>query len=130
MALILYAEDDELMGCVVRNILAGAGHQVGLLGDGLSLLSSLRVKRPSLVMLDCNMPGMPGVEVVRKIRNDRRTCDLPVTMVTARRGEADVALASYAGADGYIKKPFDPDYLIYMAETLIEGGRAARPTYA
>lgn len=125
MALIIYAEDDKLIACVVRNILGSAGHMVGVVEDGKSALLSIKVKQPALVMLDCSLPAMSGIEVLRQIRLTPTLCNLPVLMLTGRQSDKDVSLAAYAGADGYVKKPFDPDYLVFAAENLIHGGRSA-----
>ncbi len=59
------------------------------------------------------------------MRLNRTLYDMPVMMLTGRQSEKDVNLAAYAGADGYVKKPFDPDYLIYVADSLLKDGRSA-----
>ena len=126
MAHIIYAEDDKLMAQVVRNILHSEGHVVGLVEDGKSALNAISVKRPQLVLLDCTIPELSGIEVLREIRMNQTLCELPVMMLTARDSMKDMNLAAYAGADGYLKKPFDPEYLIYLTGSLIQRGRAAR----
>lgn len=123
MSLIIYAEDDELMAAIVRNTFATVGHVVGVVPDGRAALHSIKVKKPQLAILDCTIPEMSGIEVLREIRNTHGLFDLPVLMLTARSSEGDVDLAAFAGADAYVKKPFDHDYLIYVAENLIKHGR-------
>ena len=124
MARIIYAEDDDLLGEIVRATLRREGHVVGIVGDGKSALRAINVKRPELVILDCSIPELSGIEVLRTIRLDRRLYETPVMMLTARGSERDVNLASYAGADAYIKKPFDPDYLVFIADSHLVDGRA------
>lgn len=124
MARIIYAEDDEIMGEVVRHALSSVGHVVGVVDNGKAALQAISVKLPELVILDCSIPEVSGIEVLRAIRLNREFYDTPVLMLTARSSEQDVDLAAYAGADGYIKKPFDPDYLIFLAESLLKEGRS------
>lgn len=124
MARIIYAEDDEIMGQVVRETLAEAGHVVGVVEDGMSALKAINLKMPELVILDCTIPEMSGIEVLRAIRLSHQFYHTPVLMLTARNSDRDVSLAAYAGADGYIKKPLDRDYLVFLADTMLREGRA------
>ena len=125
MSHIIYAEDDKLMAAVVRNMMRTAGHVVGVIEDGNDALSAIKAKRPQLVMLDCSLPNLSGIDILREIRLNQSMFEMPVLMVTGRLSPSDVQLAAYAGADGYVKKPFDPEYLIYMVNSLIDDGRAA-----
>tara|TARA_R110000772_G_scaffold111558_4_gene215539 strand:- start:3457 stop:3849 length:393 start_codon:yes stop_codon:yes gene_type:complete len=124
MARIIYAEDDEIMGEIVRDALSSAGHVVGVVENGKAALKAISIKLPELVILDCSIPELSGIEVLRSIRLSRHLYDTPVLMLTARSSEKDVSLAAYAGADGYIKKPFDPEYLVFLAESLLKEGRS------
>lgn len=124
MARIIYAEDDDLMGELVRDALASAGHIVGVVENGKAALQAINIKLPELVILDCSIPELSGIEVLRSIRLSRRLYNMPVLMLTARTSQRDISLAAYAGADGYIKKPFDPDYLIFLADSLLTDGRS------
>jgi len=124
MAKIIYAEDDELMGEIVRDTLTKDGHVVGVVPDGNAALRAIALKMPDLVILDCSMPELSGIQVLERMRLNQAMYDMPVLMLTGRRSEKDVNLAAYAGADAYVKKPFDPDYLLFVASTLLEEGRA------
>lgn len=124
MARIIYAEDDELMGEIVRSTLAKDGHVVGVVADGNTALRAITLKMPDLVILDCSMPELSGIQVLEKIRLNQALYDLPVLMLTGRQSDKDVSLAAYAGADAYVKKPFDPEYLLFVAESLLEEGRS------
>lgn len=119
MALILYAEDDELMAEFVRLKLAEDGHVTGIVMEGEAAFAAIKIKRPDLVILDCNLPGLPGVEVLRRMRMSRDLYDIPVLILTARRSESDVALAKQAGANEYLKKPFDPEELKFIVEEML-----------
>lgn len=124
MALIIYAEDDELMGEIVRSTLAKDGHIVGVVADGKSALRAIAFKKPDLVILDCSMPELSGIQVLEQMRLNQALYDMPVLMLTGRQSEKDVCLAAYAGADAYVKKPFDPEYLQFVAGSLLKDGRA------
>ncbi|QTD56223.1 response regulator transcription factor [Parasphingorhabdus cellanae] len=124
MARIIYAEDDNIMSEIVRDTLATAGHVVGVVEDGKSALQAISIKQPELIILDCSIPEMSGMEVLRAIRLHRDFCHTPVLMLTARHSQKDMQLAAFAGADAYIKKPFDPEYLIFLADSLLQQGRS------
>jgi DNA-binding response OmpR family regulator len=119
MARIILADDDEIVGEVARDALIDAGHAVGVLSDGKEALRTIRAKRPDLVILDCNMPEMGGILVLREMRNAPELCDIPVLILTGRQSQQDVDLAMYNGADDYLKKPLDPDELVFRVEELL-----------
>jgi DNA-binding response OmpR family regulator len=119
VARIIIADDDEIVGEIARDVLVASGHGAGLVQDGAEALRVVIARRPDLLVLDCNMPGMSGVLVLRELRNMPAFCDLPVMMLTARRSTQDVELAMFAGADDYMKKPFDPDEFVFRVEELI-----------
>ncbi|WP_375404195.1 response regulator transcription factor [uncultured Sphingomonas sp.] len=119
MARIIVAEDDEIVAELVRDALIGAGHGVGVLPTGAQALAVIRSRMPDLVILDCNMPEMSGLLVLREMRSNPRLVDLPVLMLTGRRSDKDVSLAMYDGANDYMKKPFDPDELVFRVEQLL-----------
>ncbi|MXO66381.1 response regulator transcription factor [Altericroceibacterium endophyticum] len=128
MARILYAEDDEIVGEIVSDALMDAGHAVGWLKDGDSALEAIKARTPDLVILDYEMPGLSGVQVLRAMRSDSDLAMIPVLMLTAHSGDADQNIAFYEGADDYITKPFKPRELIDRAEWLIDGNiKRAKP---
>lgn len=126
MALILMADDDELAIEVVRAALEARGHIVGGLNDGTSVRQVVELKRPALVILDCSMPETTGVEALRQIRNSTKVSETPVLMLTARTSQADEDIAFRAGADDYLRKPFDPDQLVARVEALIDRNASRR----
>jgi DNA-binding response OmpR family regulator len=121
MARIIIADDDEIVGEIARDALIAAGHGVGLLLDGKKALAVVKYKRPDLVILDCNMPELSGLLVLREMRKSRDLFDIPVMILTGRRSERDVELALFEGANDYLKKPFDPDELVFRVEELLAG---------
>lgn len=119
MALILIADDDELVIEVVRDALGERGHIVGAVDDGMAVADIVEFKRPALVILDCNMPEVGGIEALRRIRLLRVAYATPVLMLTGRCGDSDEEIAKRAGANDYLRKPFDPDQLVSRVEALL-----------
>lgn len=126
MGRIILADDDEIIGELVSDAFMAAGHAVGWLKDGKSALEVVRRRAPDLLILDCNMPGMSGVMVLRDLRRSPELFDLPVLMLTGRQSDADEEILRFEGADDYLRKPFDPAELVGMAEALM--AKAARRT--
>lgn len=120
MARIIMADDDEIVGEIAQEALIAAGHGLGLLPDGKEAIAIIRNKKPDLVILDCNMPEMSGLLVLRTMRDSIDLCEIPVLILTGRRSEQDVELAMYEGANDYLKKPFDPDELVFRVEQLLK----------
>ena len=119
MALILIADDDEIVGEVVREALSARGHVVGVVGNGADAVRVVELKRPAVVILDCAMPEMNGIEALRRIRLSPTAHRTPVLMLTGRRSDLDKDIAFRAGATEYLKKPFDADQLVAIVEDLI-----------
>jgi DNA-binding response OmpR family regulator len=119
MAHIIIADDDELVCEIARGALTGSGHVVGVVSNGVDAVNAVRAKRPDLLILDCNMPEKTGITALRELRNMPAFSEMPVLMLTARRSDQDQELARYAGATDYLKKPFDPDELIFRVEELL-----------
>ena len=106
-ARVLIADDDEDIARFVELNLALEGFDVEVVGDGVRALSRATETPPDLVLLDVMMPGLDGVEVVRRLRAQASTCSVPVLMLTAKSLSADRVVGLTAGADDYIVKPFD-----------------------
>lgn len=125
MSLIIIADDDQLVVAVVRAALEARGHVVGELSDGKSVKQVVELKRPDLVILDCAMAEVSGIIALKEIRASATAYTTPVLILTGRRGFADEGIARDAGADDYLRKPFDPDELVARVEVLIEKSIAA-----
>jgi two-component system, OmpR family, response regulator len=102
---ILVIDDDLLIREFVDLVLSQAGHRVTAAPNGTIGLEALSHVRADLVLLDIQMPGMSGLEVLRLMRRHRRL-RTPVMMITARGDIDTVKLALNEGANGYIVKPF------------------------
>lgn len=128
MAYILIADDDELIAEMASDLLINAGHACGWLTDGTQAMELLSRRRPDLLLLDQNMPGLSGTEVLRKIRSSPSLYDLPVIMFTAVAGATDEQQALYQGAQDYIRKPFDPHFFLWRINQVLKT-RADRPKH-
>ena len=112
MARILITDDDELIAELASQVLIDVGHACGWVTNAEEAWEVAHKRRPDILLLDQDMPGMSGVTLLRKLRGSPQFYDLPVVMFTAMRGSQDEAQAIYAGAQDYIRKPFDPSQLI------------------
>ncbi len=105
-AQILVVDDERHMLRLASYVLESAGYEVLAASDARRALVFLEAESPSLVLCDITMPGMDGLELLRTIRANPRTADLPVVMLTARGEDRDRLQAAAAGANGYLTKPF------------------------
>lgn len=103
---ILTVDDEPHILELLEYNLAKAGFQVLLADTGEKGLELLKSKQVDLVLLDCMLPGVDGMEVLRQIRNDGKLRALPVMMLTAKGEEIDKVLGLELGADDYLSKPF------------------------
>jgi len=117
--LILVADDDADILLLVKAVLERLGHEVVAVGDGSEALASARARKPDLAVLDITMPALDGLEVLRRLRADAETSDLPVILLTARAQEADVRHGFASGASAYVKKPFSPRELAERVAQLL-----------
>ncbi len=108
---ILIADDDELMVRLLSHKLSQKGLQVIAASDGESALAFVRAELPDIVILDGMMPGMDGVEVLKRLKKDSATRHIPVLLLSARKMEADVVAGLEYGAEDYMVKPFMPEEL-------------------
>ncbi len=128
MARILIADDDELVAELASQVLIDAGHACGWVTTAEDTLALLVRKRPDILLLDQDMPGMSGLTMLRQLRGSPEFYDLPVIMFTAMTGIDDEAQAIYAGAQDYIRKPFDAAGLKSRVARLL-AKRATRPQH-
>jgi len=122
MATILVIEDEPELVKVLRSYLEQAGFSVISAARGDTGLSTWEHKRPDLVLLDLNLPGMDGLDVAREIR---RKSDMPIIMLTARVEEADQLVGLELGADDYIPKPFSPRLVVARVRALLRRAASA-----
>jgi two-component system, OmpR family, phosphate regulon response regulator PhoB len=108
---ILVVEDDRSVGKVVEVSLGLAGHQVELVTDARAGETALRRNGHGLVILDVNLPGGTGLELLRLIRGELGR-ETPVIMLSGQKQEDNIVRALEWGANDYVTKPFSPRELV------------------
>jgi len=121
---VMVVEDDPDIRELLRYNLAQEGFAVEEAGDGAQALKLIERRVPELLVLDLMMPGMPGLELCRKLRVTPATAMLPILIVTAKGEEVDRILGLEMGADDYVVKPFSPREVVARIKALLR--RAAR----
>ena len=111
-ATILIVEDDLEVQELIAINLQRAGYQPLRAPSVPKAEALLRETLPDLVLLDWMLPDTPGMTFARRLRNDQRTKDIPIIMLTARTGESDRVAGLEAGVDDYVTKPFFPRELL------------------
>ncbi|WP_049650449.1 response regulator transcription factor [Kitasatospora sp. MY 5-36] len=124
---ILVIDDDPTVAEVVAGYLTRAGHHVDHAADGPRGLALARAHQPDLVVLDLMLPGIDGLEVLRRLRGQAAGGELPVVLLTARSDEADRVLGLELGADDYVTKPFSPRELVLRVQSVLRRSRVAAP---
>ncbi|MDX3057713.1 response regulator transcription factor [Streptomyces sp. NE06-03E] len=106
---VLFVEDDDVIREATQLALERVGFTVTAVPDGLLGLEAFRADRPDIALLDVMVPGLDGVSLCRRIRDEST---VPVIMLSARADAIDVVLGLEAGADDYVTKPFDGAVLV------------------
>ncbi|CAL9534337.1 two-component system response regulator CseB [Streptomyces griseomycini] len=125
---VLFVEDDDVIREATQLALERDGFAVTAMPDGLSGLEAFRANRPDIALLDVMVPGLDGVSLCRRIRDESM---VPVIMLSARADSIDVVLGLEAGADDYVTKPFDGAVLVARIRAVLRrfgranGGRDA-----
>jgi two-component system alkaline phosphatase synthesis response regulator PhoP len=117
---ILVVDDEPTILHTVQAYLEREGFIVHTAPDGLAALKAARAFRPDLIVLDIMLPGMDGLEVLRRLR---RESDVYVLMLTARADETDKIVGLTVGADDYLTKPFSPRELVARVKAILRRGR-------
>jgi len=106
---ILVVDDEARIVKLVRDYLERAGFEVLAAHDGERALQLARLEQPDLIVLDLMLPGLDGLDVCRRLRQES---GVPIIMLTARVEEADRIVGLELGADDYVTKPFSPRELV------------------
>ncbi len=116
---ILVVDDEEDILELVGYNLTKAGFRVSCVASGGEALKAARTMAPDLVVLDLMLPGLDGLEVCTLLKNDPKTKDAAIVMLTARGEEADVVRGLELGADDYVTKPFSPRILLARVQAVL-----------
>lgn len=124
--MILVVDDDRDLRALLGRELTAAGHRVAQAGSGAEALERARVHRPSVVLLDLNLPDIDGIEVLRQLRAGSATARAAVVLLTGRCGESDRITGLSSGADDYVAKPFSMRELL-LRVAAVQRRLAAEP---
>ena len=119
MARILIVDDEESIRDLIKEVLISQGHEFELAANGVEAFEILRKKTIDLAIVDRNMPGMTGIEVVQLIRQNPQTKTMKILMCTGSSVTKEIDEAFNAGADDYLLKPLSfPALLGKVAKAL------------
>jgi two-component system alkaline phosphatase synthesis response regulator PhoP len=119
---ILVVDDEPTIVNTVQAYLEKEGYTVHTALDGRAALKAARVFGPDLIVLDIMLPGMDGIEVLQRLRQES---DVYVLMLTAKADETDKIVGLTVGADDYLTKPFSPRELVARVKAILRRGRDA-----
>jgi two-component system alkaline phosphatase synthesis response regulator PhoP len=122
--LIVIIEDEEDIRELIRYNLDKEGYRVLTANSGEEGFELVMNSMPDLVVLDLMLPGIDGLEVCRKLKEEPKTRDIPIVMVTARGEEPDVVSGLELGAEDYVSKPFSPKVLVARVKTVLRRSQA------
>lgn len=117
---ILAVDDEKHIVRLIQVNLERAGYDVITAGDGKEALEKVESEKPDMIVLDVMMPLMDGFEVLRTLKADPGTREIPVIMLTAKAQDADVFRGWQSGVDSYLTKPFNPMELLTFIERIFQ----------
>ena len=121
---VLIVDDDRNLTFILRAHLVNAGFDVTVRHDGRQGLECAQSHLPDVIILDVQMPEMDGLEVTRTLRRHPETENIPIILLTARRGRDDIVLGLDAGAQDYVVKPFDVAELTARVRSMLKLSQA------
>ena len=116
---ILIIDDEIHIGEHIRLNIETSGYEVDIAYDGLDWYLKIKENAPQLVLLDWMLPNISGIDMLKKIRNDKSLSDIPVIMLTAKNMESDKIEGLELGADDYITKPFSIKELLARVSSVL-----------
>ncbi len=116
---ILVVDDEKDIQELLEYNLVRNSYKVLCVGTGEDALREAREKLPNMIILDLMLPGVDGLEVCKRLKNDHKTEHIPIIMLTARGEEADVVVGLELGADDYIAKPFSPRVVLARMKAVL-----------
>jgi two-component system phosphate regulon response regulator PhoB len=118
-ASVLVVEDEEDIRELVSYTLLKDGHQVASVATGEEALALAAVQPPDLIMLDLMLPGVDGLTVCRRLRDNPSTAHVAIIMLTAKGEEGDIVTGLNSGANDYITKPFSREVLLARVRAVL-----------
>ena len=126
--MIWCVEDDSSIRDIELYALNSAGFETRSFEDGLSCWNALKDEKPELILLDVMLPGMDGIELLKKIRESAILKDIPVIMATAKGQEYDRIMGLDLGADDYIVKPFSMMEMVSRVKAVLRRAQTSQST--
>ena len=123
---VLVVEDEEDIRELVSYNLLKDGYQVAGVASGEEALTAVESKTPDLILLDIMLPGLDGLRVCRKLKENLEFASIPIIMLTAKGEEPDIVAGLNMGADDYITKPFSPKVLLARIQAVLRRAEAKR----
>ena len=112
---VLVVDDALSVRRSMQQLLGDAGYDVATAADGFEAIEQIRLKRPSLLLTDLEMPNLNGLELTRRVREVQQWMAMPIVMITSRAGDKHRQIAADAGVDVYLTKPYlDADLLSHV----------------
>ena len=120
----LVVDDFSTMRRIIKNLLHDLGYpNVSEADDGKTALPMLQAGGFDFLITDWNMPGMPGLELIKAVRADSKLAKMPVLMLTAEAKREQIIEAAQAGVNGYVIKPFTAETLKEKLDKILSGGK-------
>ena len=107
MSRLLIVDDNPTNLKLVSFLLKSHGHEVATAGDAETALEAIAQHRPTVILMDLQLPGIDGLELTRRLKADPKTRSIPIIAVTAYAMKGDLEKALAAGCDDYVTKPID-----------------------
>jgi two-component system cell cycle response regulator DivK len=122
--LILVVDDHELNVKLLRVLLERRGHRVHAAGNAREARASVRAHKPSLILMDIQLPNTNGIELTQEFKADPDLRDIPIIAVTSRAMIGDEQAILAAGCDAYVSKPIEKNTLLALVARYLHLGRA------
>lgn len=120
---IVLVEDEEDIAELIKLQGELEGYRIIVERDGLAALRLIEKERPDLVLLDLMLPGLSGIDLCKKMKEQSNLAEIPVIMVSAKGEEVDVIVGLELGADDYVTKPFSPKVLFSRVKAVLRRGK-------
>jgi two-component system cell cycle response regulator DivK len=124
MSLILIVEDNEKNLKLVRDVLQVKGYETLEAGTAEEGLKLARARKPDLILMDIQLPGMNGIDALKALRADPATAAIPVVAITASVMQQDRQQIMSAGFNGFIEKPINLRVFLDTVQRALKGGKA------
>ncbi len=116
---VVIAEDSRIQAAVLRRRLVKEGYTARVAKDGVEALREIRQRAPTIIISDIEMPEMDGYQLCNAVKSDPDLCHIPVILLSSLSDPTDIIQGLEVGADNYVTKPYDPDYLLSRMASLL-----------